>query len=102
MVALQQIVHRMLRLDRYACLPSMHVALTVFPTCLAFSVCPSRLVQSGLVLMTVLISLSTLTFKEHVALDVVAGVVLALAFYAVWSRTGIRMKRVPRGAAHGA
>jgi hypothetical protein len=102
MVTLQQTVHRILWLDRYACLPSMHVALTVFPTCLAFSLWPSRLVRSGLVLMTVLISLSTLTYKEHVAWDVVAGAVLALAFYAVWSRTGIRMKRVPRGAAHGA
>ncbi len=102
MIALQQTVHRMLWLHPFACLPSMHVALTVFPTCLAFSVWPSRPVRSGLVLMTVLISLSTLTLKEHVAWDVVAGVVLALAFYAVWSRTGIRMERVPRGAAHGA
>ena len=99
MIPLQRRMHRVLALDLYACMPSMHVALTVFPTCLSFSVLRSRLARAFLIFLATLITISTLTFKEHVFWDAVAGVALALAFYAAW-RSGGRREDVPRGEAH--
>jgi hypothetical protein len=84
-------------LDLYACLPSMHVALTIFPTCLSFSVFRSRLIRTILVILTVLITISTLTFKEHVFLDAVTGILLALVFYAVWRSDGRRKQTIVEG-----
>jgi len=95
MIPLQRRLHRALALDLYACMPSMHVALTVFPTCVAFSVFRSKLVRAVLVTLAALITISTLTFKEHVFWDVVAGIVLALAFYAIW-RSGGRQENLVR------
>jgi hypothetical protein len=97
MVSVQQHVHEAMSLDLYACLPSMHVALTIFPTCLSFSVFRSRLIRTILVILTVLITISTLTFKEHVFLDAVAGILLALVFYAVWRSDGRRKQTIVEG-----
>jgi hypothetical protein len=100
MISLQRHMHGWLALDLYACLPSMHVALTVFPTCLSFSVFRSRLPRAFLVILAALITISTLTFKEHVFLDAAAGILLALVFYAVW-RSGGRRENISEGRAHG-
>jgi len=90
----QEAFHDLFPVPPYACLPSMHVALTTLPAVLAFNVFDSR---GTLVLSTiaaVVISASTMTTKEHYALDAVTGLVLALACYALFWR-----RRVP-GAAH--
>lgn len=100
MISLQRRMHGLLALDLYACLPSMHVALTVFPTCLSFSVLCSRLPRAFLVILAGLVTISTLTFKEHVFLDAVAGILLALVFYVVW-RSGVRSGNISEGRAHG-
>lgn len=100
MIPLQRRLHAAFSLDLYACLPSMHVALTVFPTCLSFSVIRSRLLRTFLVILAALITISTLTFKEHVFLDAITGILLALIFYAVW-RFGRRKETVTEGQVRG-
>jgi len=83
LAAFQKAFHSSLSLRPYACLPSMHVALSFFPALL--SLCFSKSV--GLKLLSiacaVLIAISTLTFKEHYILDVVGGTALAFTFYLV-------------------
>jgi hypothetical protein len=95
-IALQETFHKALPQDLYAALPSMHVVLTVFPTGLAFSVVRSRWLRSGLVILAALITISTLTFKEHVFLDAITGILLALVFCAVW-RFGCRKENFTKG-----
>ncbi len=99
MIPLQDRLHKALALDLYACMPSMHVALSVFPTCLSFSVVRSRLARAFLIVLATLITISTLTFKEHVFWDAIAGIVLALVFFVVW-RSGDRKANVAGKEAH--
>ena len=68
----------------YACLPSMHVALCIFPALIGMSVLKSHTVKYFSLFSAVLISISTLTLKEHYFLDVIAGFVLGLIFYFFW------------------
>lgn len=100
MVGIQRHVHKMKYMDLYACLPSMHVALTVLPTCLSFSIFGSRLFRAFLVIQAAIITISTLTFKEHVFLDAITGVLLAFVFYAVW-RYGRRKDYFTEGQVRG-
>lgn len=90
MIPLQRHLHSSMSLDLYACMPSMHVALTVFTTCLSFSVFRARLIRAILVLLAGLITISTLTFKEHVVLDAVAGILFAALVYGFWLSDGGR------------
>ncbi len=81
--AFQKAFHGSLGLKPYACLPSMHVALSVFPALLSLSFSKSAGLRLFSIGCAVLIAISTLTFKEHYILDVVAGAALASIFYSV-------------------
>ena len=83
-VAVQQWVHDLISMQPYACLPSMHVALTVLPAGISVSVFKSPLLRATSVALAAMITVSTLTLKEHFVLDAVAGLVLGLAVYAFW------------------
>lgn len=78
----QQVVHSFSL--PFACLPSMHVALTTLPSCMALAVWRSRFLKFSLALMTLLVTLSTVTMKEHYVLDALAGLLLAAFFYSYW------------------
>ncbi len=79
----QKAFHGSLGLKPYACLPSMHVALSMFPAFLSLSFSKSAGLRLFSIGCAVLIAISTLTFKEHYILDVVAGAALASIFYSV-------------------
>lgn len=86
--AVQQWFHERVTYDRNVCLPSMHVALALLPSCMTFHVFRSRTVGVVSMVITLLISISTVTLKEHYVLDVIAGAAVALASYAYWKRQG--------------
>jgi len=73
-----------LNLKPFACLPSMHVALTVYPTLLGLSLLGSRTGKAAACLAALSITVSTVTLKQHVVLDAVAGIVWALLVYVYW------------------
>jgi hypothetical protein len=78
--------HEHITFDPNVCLPSMHVALTVLPTCMAYDVFHSRVVHILCTVAAVLITVSTVTLKEHFVLDALAGLLLGLLFYVVWKK----------------
>ena len=86
---LQARVHE-LSIPPYACLPSMHVALTCLPAALSINVLKSPLTRGMSMGAAVLITISTLTTKEHFFLDAVAGLALAAVAYAYWRRGVLR------------
>lgn len=75
-------------------LPSMHVAFAwlVYLTCRAPPVHPA--IRTGLLALAGAISASTVLVKQHIALDVVAGVVWA---YAAWAAAGGLLPAIGRG-----
>jgi membrane-associated phospholipid phosphatase len=81
---MQAWVHDAIALRPMACLPSMHVALSVLPAALSLSVLQQPVARCASVGASVLISASTLTLKEHYFLDVLAGALLGLAAYWFW------------------
>jgi hypothetical protein len=82
--AVQRWMHELISMRPHACLPSMHVALTVLPAGLAVSVLRSRSLRVLSVILAALITVSTLTLKEHYFLDAASGVALGVAAYAFW------------------
>lgn len=80
----QRWVHGLISMRPYACLPSMHVALTVLPTALGIAVLADRWLRTMSVGLAILITLSTVTLKEHFVLDAAAGVLLAFSAYVYW------------------
>jgi hypothetical protein len=70
----------------YATLPSMHVAYCTFAAGLLAATVRSRLILAATVLVVTLVTLSTLTLKEHVVLDAVTGLALALVTLRWWHR----------------
>jgi membrane-associated phospholipid phosphatase len=78
----------------FACFPSMHVALAVFPACIGLFVLKSRTVKVLSVIAAILISISTISAKEHYVLDLLGGVILAAPACLYW-RIGMphHMKR---------
>ena len=80
----QSWVHDLSALRPDACLPSMHVALSVVPAALGVAVLDDRWLRTMSVALAILITISTVTLKEHFVLDAAAGVVLGLAAYAYW------------------
>jgi membrane-associated phospholipid phosphatase len=84
LAAFQKAFHASLGLKPYACLPSMHVALSVFPALLSLHVWKSAAPKIIYVASAILITISTVTFKEHYLLDAVAGALLAAVFYWLW------------------
>jgi membrane-associated phospholipid phosphatase len=99
LAAFQTAFHRSLGLKPYACLPSMHVALSVFPALLGLSFSKSVGLKWFGVACAVLIAISTLTFKEHYVLDTISGAVLAFLCYRILMmgipREGRRIGDVP-------
>ena len=86
--AVQQWFHEQITYDRNVCLPSMHVALALLPSCMTFDAFRSRAAGTVAIIISAFIAISTVTLKEHFVLDVIAGIVLALAVYAIWRRPG--------------
>ena len=84
--SVQRFFHESVSYDPFVCLPSMHVALVTLTACLASAVSPTARTRIAHGAMVVLVSLSTLTLKEHYVWDVVAGGLLAAAAFAVWRR----------------
>lgn len=70
----------------YATLPSMHVAHVTMTALVAGTVFPSALVRGAGLLLALVAAAATLTLKEHLVLDAVAGVTLAGATWLGWRR----------------
>ncbi|MFQ6037701.1 MAG: phosphatase PAP2 family protein [Candidatus Aminicenantales bacterium] len=79
-------VHSFISMKPYACLPSMHVALTGLPAMMLFSITKSATLRTLSTGAALLITVSVVTMKEHYVLDAVTGVLLAVMFYALWRR----------------
>jgi len=88
---LQGLVHQ-LSIPPYASLPSMHVALTMLAAGLALHVLRSRSARWLSTVAAALITISTVTTKEHFFVDAVAGLALAGLAYACW-RGGAEVER---------
>ena len=88
--AAQRFVHQSALVLPYANLPSMHVAYCVLAAAFIATRAHSRVVAAGAWLVALLVSLATVTLKEHFFLDSVAGVLLALAAFAWWRRGAVR------------
>ena len=88
--AMQAWVHDSIALRAYACLPSMHVALSVLPAAMSVAVLDRPAARWASVLAVVLITISTLTLKEHYFLDAATGTLLGLSAYAFWRTAGRR------------
>ncbi len=86
--ASQRWMNRAIALRPYACLPSMHVALTVLPAGIALTVLRESWLRRTSALLAALITISTLTFKQHYAVDALAGALLGLGAYAYWGWGG--------------
>jgi len=82
-ISFQRVMHEAVMLP-YACLPSMHVALTVLTALLAFSAFESALIRTLSTIFGVFIIISTITIKEHFFLDALTGFVLGAVYYLVW------------------
>jgi PAP2 superfamily len=82
----QRFFHESVSYDPFVCLPSMHVALVTLTACLASAARPTTRTRIAHGAMVALVSLSTLTLKEHYVWDVVAGGLLATAAFVLWRR----------------
>ena len=83
------------------CLPSLHVALAIYSTCFAATVFPNRWTRWSLVAWCLLISYATLAIKQHVLLDVLAGVAVGWMGHSVaWRRPPVP-RQAMRFAANG-
>jgi hypothetical protein len=70
--------------DPFVCLPSMHVSLVTLTAALSTAVFRSFRTRAIQISVAFAISLSTLTLKEHYALDAIAGILLAAIVYLSW------------------
>jgi hypothetical protein len=85
----QRLYHNSALILPYATLPSMHVAHVAMTAIVTATVFPSVGVRTVGVLSTLLVAVATLTLKEHLALDAVSGLTLAIAA-GLWWRRGLR------------
>lgn len=95
LASIQMFVHKQAFLRPYACLPSMHVALTVLPACILFWVTRSCWLRASSTMVAFLITVSIVTAKEHYFLDAVTGIAFALVFYVLW-RSGFKIHLIKR------
>lgn len=86
MTDVQQLLHNMFAPRPYAVLPSMHVSLAVLPTLIGLSSLKSNELKIFSIVSASLITISTLTLKEHHFLDALAGLVLGIIFYSYWRK----------------
>jgi hypothetical protein len=82
----QRIYHDSSLILPYATLPSMHVAHVAMTALVAGTVFPSSIVQGAGVLLVLVAAAATLTLKEHLLLDAISGMALALATWHWWRR----------------
>jgi len=73
----------------YNCFPSIHVLNATLVTLFLFSKERSHNFNTWAIISCILINLSTMFTKQHVFLDVVAGTILAVIMYMVWSNEKI-------------
>ncbi len=73
----QEFMHHLTHTGAYACFPSMHVVLVLLLSYVSLFVIQSRFLRIFSVLFATLITISTLTMKEHYILDVLSGILLA-------------------------
>jgi hypothetical protein len=78
----QRLFHESGLILPYATLPSMHVAYCVFTAGMVGRVIPGRFTAALGVVVVLAVAISTLTLREHVILDALTG--LALAMVTVW------------------
>lgn len=78
-------VHSHLLNDPYVCFPSLHVALTALPAFVGMKYFKGFGFRSALCLVVLLISISTVTLKEHYVADTIAGGLYALIFFAFYN-----------------
>jgi membrane-associated phospholipid phosphatase len=84
---IQQMVHDLALNRPFASLPSMHVAFTALTALFGVRAARGRRwLQWGFALGAGLITISTITLKEHFLLDPVAGAVLAGGVFLWWRR----------------
>jgi membrane-associated phospholipid phosphatase len=84
MGSVQQTVKALIETEPLACLPSMHVAIAFLPAFMSIFIFRSLVAKYVSVGLAVLISVSTMTAKEHWILDVFAGLMLAICFFVWW------------------
>lgn len=84
LASVQHWFHISFSINPYACLPSMHVALAVLPTCIGLRILKSFWLKALSIAMASLIAISTISMKEHYFLDSLSGVIFALLFYVIW------------------
>jgi len=77
MGTVQEFMHNLTHTGAYACFPSMHVALVLLLSYVSLFVIQSRFLRIFSVVFASLITISTLTMKEHYILDVLSGILLA-------------------------
>ena len=85
----QRIYHDSSLILPYATLPSMHVAHVTMTAMVAGTVFPSALIRGAGVVLILIAAAATLTLKEHLLLDAVSGMALALVT-SHWWRRGIQ------------
>jgi hypothetical protein len=85
----QRLYHDSALMLPYATLPSMHVAHVALAGLVVGTVWPRSGVRVGGLVVTVAVAVATLTLKEHVLLDSIAGLALALVAW-LWWRRGLR------------
>lgn len=73
----------------YNCFPSIHVLNATLVTLFLMSREKSRKYNVWALLSCILINLSTMFTKQHAFLDVVAGTILAVIMYLIWSNEKI-------------
>jgi membrane-associated phospholipid phosphatase len=81
-----QFFHDLISMKPYANFPSMHVALALLPALMLFSVTKNRWIRILSTAAVILISITTVTLKEHFVLDVFSGAALAFVSYLIWKR----------------
>lgn len=84
----QQLYHNSGLILPFATLPSMHVAHVTMAALVAGTVFPVAWVRATGAALTLVAAVATLTLKEHLLLDGVAGFALALAAWSWW-RQGV-------------
>jgi hypothetical protein len=82
----QQLYHHSALILPYATLPSMHVAHVAMAALVAGTVFSAPRVRLTGAVLTLIVAASTLTLKEHVLLDAITGLLLALLAWAWWRR----------------
>lgn len=85
---IQELYHTSGLVLPYANLPSMHVAFATLTAAMLATVVLSRGWRLAATSAALLITVGTLTLKEHFVLDAVAGVLLALATWRWWHASG--------------